>query len=94
MSGSKVIEFMFRKSDQVKNMLQKLSIKHSGETVEVDPEGLVIAGMNSGELQEVFKYKLCSFPSDFFNSLQVALSECIKKNPKCKQMLQLQLHLF
>ena len=61
MSGSKVIEFMFRKSEQVKNMLKKLSIKHSGETVEVDPEGLVIAGMNSGELQEVFKYKLCSF---------------------------------
>jgi len=79
MEGNPVGSYIFRKKDQAVTKDIKLTIKIQDEHVHVDPEllfqRLVAVGTTtkSGELQNVFNYDLCHYPSALFESANVLL---------------------
>ena len=72
MQGQNVMDYTFKKADQVRTMAKKSCVHIGSDTVEIDPQllfqRLVTAGLNSGELQEVFHYELCSYPAALSDS--------------------------
>lgn len=75
MTGQKVAEYTFRKKNQAITMDTKSSVKIKDEEVHVDPlllfQRLVTAGTRCGDLTEVFRYELCSYPPAMFESPQM-----------------------
>jgi hypothetical protein len=78
MKDQKVVEYTFRKKDQVVTMGTKGSVKIRDEVVSVDPlllfQRLSTAGARCGDLQDVFTYELCSYPPALFESPDVMRS--------------------
>ena len=72
MTGHKVSEFVFKRSDHVVTLASKHSIKAPSDTVTIDPlllfQRFVTAGHNSGDLADVLKYELCVYPPALFET--------------------------
>ena len=65
----------FKKADPIVTMLKKDSVRIGSDTIEIDPQllfqRLLTAGFKSGELEEVFKFELCSYPPTLFDSASI-----------------------
>jgi hypothetical protein len=73
MEGRNILDFSFKRKDQVVTMSSKTSIKIDGETVHVDPQLLfqrctTAANGLFDDISEIFKYELCNFPSLLFDA--------------------------
>jgi hypothetical protein len=73
MEGKNILDFSFKRKDQVVTMSSKTSIKIDGETVHVDPQLLfqrctTAANGLFDDISEIFKYELCNFPSSLFDA--------------------------
>ena len=72
MEGNSVETFTFRKKDQVICMGSRSSVKIGDETVVVDPQllfqRLLATAPTTDNLEDVFRYELCSFPASLFES--------------------------
>ena len=83
MQSQNVLDYTLKKADQVRTMAKKSCVHIGSDTVEIDPQllfqHLVTAALNSGELQEVFHYELCSYPAALFDSPTV-MSESNKSS--------------
>ena len=72
MTDKKVCEFSFRKCKQVKPMRSVQAVKFKEEAFVIEPEllfqRLLLCAQTSGvDLQEVFRYELCSCPASLFD---------------------------
>ncbi|XP_033725818.1 uncharacterized protein LOC117315643 [Pecten maximus] len=73
MEGKRVLEFSFKRSNQVQTQRDKSCVKVDGESVLIDPQllfqRLTIAATGLLEdLPMVFNYELCSYPSSLFEA--------------------------
>ena len=72
MNGKKSTEYTFTKKSQAVTLATKSSVKIDGEQVQIDPQllfqRLITVMHSSDELESVFKYELCSYPSSLFDS--------------------------
>ncbi|CAG2201846.1 unnamed protein product [Mytilus edulis] len=71
--GQNVIDYTFKKKNQVITLNSKTSIKVDGELIQVDPQLLfqrctTIANGLFEDISEIFKYELCSVPSSLFDN--------------------------
>ena len=77
MYGCNVLDYVFKKKNQVITMEKKVEVSLGGVKIDIDPQllfqRLVTAGVNSGELKEVFQYELCSYPPALFESQHAML---------------------
>ena len=78
MEGQNVLKYVFKKIDQVITMDRTSQVRVGrSQSVDIDPQllfqRLVTAGSNCGELHEVFKYELCSYPPALFHSVDTLL---------------------
>lgn len=73
MTGKTPAEYTFLKKNQAITLATKsASVKIDGEQVQIDPQllfqRLITVVRSSDEIEAVFKYELCSYPSSLFNS--------------------------
>jgi len=72
-----VVQYTFKKKDQVITPETKSTISVNGETVHIDPQllfqRLVIAGNQSDKLVEAFEFELCSYQPALFETKDVLL---------------------
>jgi hypothetical protein len=72
MTGQKVFEYSFKKKNEAVTLASKTAVKIQGELVQIDPQllfqRLVTAGAQCGDLPNLFKYELCSYPPALFES--------------------------
>ena len=95
MEGKSVLQFKFSKKDQVVTLASSAYVNVDGESIEMDPkqlyQRLLVAGIGTIDIQTLFKYELCSYPTSLFDQkllmcqadkadLQNGL---IKKAPSC-----------
>ena len=77
MEGKNVQEYVFRKHNQVITTDKKSQVQVGKNSVEIDPQllfqRLVTAGLNCGELHEVFTHELCSYPPALFHTSDALL---------------------
>ena len=95
MNGCNILNYTFRKSNQVVTLNSKVSIKVEGETLRVDPQLLfqrliAAARSNTEDIRELFKYELSTVPSALFEPTglmreanKAQLAECIWKMGSC-----------
>lgn len=67
-----ILDFIFKRKDQIVTMASKTSLKIDGETVHVDPQLLfqrctTAANGLFDDISEIFKYELCNIPSSLFD---------------------------
>ena len=72
MEGKTAAEYTFKRNSQAVTLDTKSSVKIDGATVQIDPQllfqRLTIAAKASDNLEDVFKYELCSYPPALFDS--------------------------
>ena len=72
MEGTTAADFTFKRSDQVVTLDTKAAVKIDGVTVQIDPQllfqRLTIAAKASDNIEDIFKYELCSYPPALFDS--------------------------
>ncbi|KAK6172757.1 hypothetical protein SNE40_016353 [Patella caerulea] len=71
MEGKNALDYVFKKKSQVVTMGHKISAKVDGESIQVDPQLLfqrllTVAAKVTENVQEIFKYELCSNLSSLF----------------------------
>ena len=78
MLGQNILEYAFKRRDQVVTLATNTAVKTSNKTVLIDPQllfqRLVTAGSSQDNLNEVFKYELCSYPPSLFLTTDVMLT--------------------
>lgn len=67
-----ILDFSFKRKDQIVTMASKTSLKIDRETVHVDPQLLfqrctTAANGLFDDISEIFKYELCNIPSSLFD---------------------------
>ena len=71
MDGLSVSQFRFLKKNQVINLASAMYVTIDGEKIDIDPlqlyQRLLVAGMGTIEIHELFMYELCSYPSSLFD---------------------------
>ncbi|XP_041362003.1 uncharacterized protein LOC121377973 [Gigantopelta aegis] len=71
MDGEIVAEYTFKRKHQVVTLDTKSTVKIDGESVQIDPQllfqRLTIAAKTSKDLEDVFKYELCTHPPALFD---------------------------
>ena len=97
MEGKSTEEFIFHKADQAVTLGSRFTIKIKGESVKVDPQLMfqrliTIGDFHEGDLQELLKYELCSYPPSIFASNYLplmasksTLADALWKIIKCTQ---------
>ncbi|KAK6178649.1 hypothetical protein SNE40_011177 [Patella caerulea] len=73
MTGTNVLNFSFKKKDQVVTLATKAGVKVDGDMIQVDPQlmfqRLIATARNlNDDLTIIFKYELCSIPPALFDS--------------------------
>ena len=72
MEGTTAADFTFKRSNQVVTLDTKSAVKIDGVTVQIDPQllfqRLTIAAKVSDNIEDIFKYELCSYPPALFDS--------------------------
>ena len=72
MEGTTAADFTFKRSDQVVTLDSKAAVKIDGVSVQIDPQllfqRLTIAAKASDNIEDIFKYELCSYPPALFDS--------------------------
>ncbi|KAK6181968.1 hypothetical protein SNE40_009743 [Patella caerulea] len=71
MEEKNALDYVFKKKSQVVTMGNEISAKVDGESIQVDPRLLfqrllTVAAKVTENVQEIFKYELCSNPSSLF----------------------------
>ncbi|CAG2234842.1 unnamed protein product [Mytilus edulis] len=71
--GKNILDYTFRKKQQLITLSNKTSVKIDGELVEVDPQLLfqrctAVANTLFDDISVIFQYELCSVPSSLFDS--------------------------
>jgi len=70
--GITVAEYTFKKNHPVVPLDHKSALKIEGVTVQIDPQllfqRLTVAANATNRIEEVFRYKLCSYPPALFDS--------------------------
>ena len=73
-------DYPLKRSAQAVTMVSKSSVKIADNQVQVDPELLfqrVIIACDKSQLEELFQYGLCTYPTALFDSLSM-LSEALE----------------
>jgi hypothetical protein len=72
MEGISVSKYTFSKKLQVMNLASSLYVSIDGEKIEIDPQllyqRLLVTCIGSVEIQTLFPYELCSYPSSLFDT--------------------------
>ena len=72
MEGKTVAEYSFKRNKQAVTLDTKSAVKIDGIAVQIDPQllfqRLTIAAKATDNLEDVFKYELCSYPPALFDS--------------------------
>jgi len=72
MEGKTAAEYSFKRVNQAVTLYMKCAVKIGGVAVQIDPQllfqGLTVAARATGNMKDVFKYELCSYPSALFDS--------------------------
>ena len=75
MEGNTAADYTFKRSDHAVTLGAKSAVKINGVPVLIDPQllfqRLTIAAKASDNLEDVFKYELCSYPPALFDSAQL-----------------------
>ena len=78
MEGMTAADYTFKRNDQVITLDTKFTVRTDGITVQIDPQllfqRLTIAAKASNNIEDVFKYELCSYPPALFDT-SLLLSE-------------------
>ena len=89
-------DYSFKRSAQAVTMTSKSSVKITNDQVQVDPQLLfqrLIIACDNSQLEELFQYELCTYPTALFNSpfmlrqpQKVALADALwtKLTPEAK----------
>lgn len=84
MKGKTVAEYTFKRNNQAVTLDTKSAVKIDGVMVQIDPQllfqRLTIAAKRTDNLEEVFKYELCSYPPALFDSSLHAASRATETN--------------
>lgn len=95
MEGMSVSKHKFSRKAQVSTLASSVYVSVDGEKIEVDPQQLyqrlLVAGIGSIEIQTLFQYELCSYPTSLFDAkLLMRLADkadpqngLLKKVPAC-----------
>ena len=71
MTGIPVVQYTFKRSDQVTTLESKSSVRVDGQPIHVDPEllfqRLIVASNAIDDRKASFRFELCSYPSALFN---------------------------
>ena len=74
MAQQKVLQHSFKKKDQAV-ALSTSAVKVNNETKQIDPQllfqWLITAGTRNNQLEEIFQFKLCSYPPAIFEARYV-----------------------
>ena len=74
LAQQKVLQHSFKKKDQPVT-LSTSAVKLNNETMQIDPQllfqRLIIAGTRNDQLEEIFQFKLCSYPPVLFEARYV-----------------------
>ena len=72
MEGITAAHYTFKRSDQVVTLDTKSAVKIDGVTVQIDPQllfqRLTLAAKATNNIEDIFKYELCSYPPALFDS--------------------------
>ena len=72
MEGKTAAEYTFKRRSQAITLDTRSIVKIDGSMVQIDPQllfqRLTIAAKSTDNLEDVFKYELCSFPPALFDS--------------------------
>ena len=72
MESSTPADFTFKRSRQAITLDTKAAVKLDGVAVQIDPQllfqRLTIAAKASDDIEDIFKYELCSYPPALFDS--------------------------
>jgi hypothetical protein len=72
MEGLSVSKHKFTKKQQVNNLASSVYVSVDGEKIQIDPkqlyQRLLVAGIGTIDLQILFQYELCSYPSSLFDT--------------------------
>jgi len=71
MNGTSPTDYTFKRSAQAITMASKSSVKINNDQVQVDPQLLfqqLIMACENSQLAELFRYKLCTYPTSIFDS--------------------------
>ena len=72
MEGTTPADFTFKRNRQAITLDTKAAVKLDGVAVQIDPQllfqRLTIAAKASDEIEDIFKYELCSYPPALFDS--------------------------
>ena len=71
MDGLTVAKHKFSKKQQVTNLASSVYVSVEGEKIEIDPQQLyqrlLVAGIGSIDIETLFQYELCSYPTSLFD---------------------------
>ena len=71
MEGQTVAGFKFSKKEQVTTLASAVYVAFDGEKIEIDPQQLYqrlrVAGVGTIDIQTLFQYELCSYPTSLFD---------------------------
>ena len=72
MEGTTVVEYTFKRNNQVVTLDTESVVKIEGVSVQIDPQllfqRLTLAARTASNIQDVFKYELCSYPPALFDT--------------------------
>ena len=67
MTGIPVVQYTFKRSDQVTTIQSKSSEDVDGQSIHVDPELLFQSLITIDDRKALFRFELCSYPSALFD---------------------------
>ncbi len=74
MEGENVDEYVFKRANQAVTMNCKCSVKVDGDIIQIDPQllfqRLILVAKSRDDLEDIFKFELCSYPPALFSGLQ------------------------
>ena len=77
MINTSVVEYTFKKSNQIKNMVSN-TVKVGRNEISIGPQVLfqrfLLCGLNDEQLAEAFSHELCSYPASMFEAKGVMLA--------------------
>ena len=72
MIGKTVADYTFKRCDQVVTLKTKAAVKIDSVSVQIDPQllfqRLIVAAKAADNIENIFKYELCSYPPALFDS--------------------------
>ena len=93
MTGIPVVQYTFKRSDQVTTLQPKSSVRVDGQPIHVDPELLlqhhIVSSNGIEDRKALFRFELCSYPSALFDDTSALFAESTTESRSAERYLDL-----